>query len=247
MRLLGVICGVLAVTLGAGTSWADGSIKDGPAPVMDRCGGVFGGYYVGGQVGYIDHDAKFHDELGSGHVSGDDSGVTFGIYSGYNIQCGRLLYGIESDFNYGGTESEWTDGCCQDLSSDLNWFSTIRARLGLVHQDNLLFYVTGGLAYGKLDYKFAVDDGGLIEFSGRDSDTKFGWTVGAGLEFLRHENWSLKAEALYVDLGKEKVDYEDTACGIDCVARIGYEDDFWVARIGLAYHFGAREEVVPLK
>lgn len=256
MRLLGVICGVLAVTLGAGTSWADGSIKDGPAPVARGCGGSFGGYYIGGQVGYIDHDAKFHEEIDNdGYVTGDDNGVTFGIYSGYNIHCGGLLYGIESDFNYGGTDAKWIDPdpCCdQSTASELRSFGTIRGRLGLVHADSWLFYVTGGLAYGKFDNEFVLGD---LDFADKQSDTKFGWTLGGGVEFLRKHNWSLKAEALYVDLGKEKIDYDlsdyvgDPDCGvsISCVARIGYENEFWVARIGIAYHFGAREEVVPLK
>jgi len=245
MKVIGLLVGVFAMVIGGGSSWADGSIKDAPAPVAAGCVGQFSGYYVGGQVGYLEHDTKFHDELGTGYISGDDSGVTFGIYSGYNRQCGRLLYGIESDFNYADSDASLFDDCCDQInSSDMKWFSTVRARLGIVHQDNILFYVTGGLAYANLDYTFAVGD---LDFYQKDDDTKFGYAVGGGVEFLRHANWSLKAEALYVDLGKEKVDYEDALCGIDCTARIGYEDDFWTARIGLSYHFGRREEVVPLK
>jgi outer membrane immunogenic protein len=247
MRLLGIFVGLLLTTLGAGASWAGGSLKDGPMPVVGSgCGGAFSGAYIGGQVGYIDHDAKFHDELGTGHVSGSDNGVTLGIYSGYNIQCGRFLYGIESDFNYAGTDARWSDGCCQDVSSEMNWFGTLRGRLGLVHNDTWLFFITGGLAYADFDYQFSL--GAPLNFSQSNSEMKFGWTIGGGVEFLRHANWSLKAEALYVDLGKEEIGYEDTLCGVGCTARIGYEDEFWVARIGLSYHFGRREETyAPLK
>lgn len=241
MRLVGMLVGVLVMTFGAGSSWADGSPKDIPAPVATGCVGQYSGTYVGGQVGYLDHDAKFNDEIDGGHVSGDDNGVTFGIYGGYNVQCGRLLYGIESDFNYSGTEAEWI--CCdQTLSSEMNWFGTVRARLGVVHDDKTLFYVTGGLAYADFDY--LISDTSL-PFSQRDSETKFGWTIGGGVELIRDAKWSLKAEALYVDLGNEEIDYQ---AGCSCSAVVDYEDDFWTARIGLAYHFGAREEaVVPLK
>lgn len=235
------------MTFGAGASWADGSLKDGPAPAAAvGCTGQYSGAYIGGQVGYLDHDSKFHDELGTGHVSGDDSGVTFGFFSGYNVQCGRLLVGIESDFNYADTDAKWSD-CCQDLSSEMNWFGTARLRAGLVHNENILFFVTGGLAYADLDRTFAV--GAPLNFRQSDGDTEFGWTLGGGFEFLRDGKWSFKAEALYVDLGDKSISYEDTTgCAINCTARIGYEDDFWTARIGINYHFGRREEVAaPLK
>lgn len=247
MRLLGILVGLLLTTLGAGASWAGGSLKDGPMPVVGSgCGGAFSGAYIGGQVGYIDHDAKFHDELGTGHISASDNGVTFGIYSGYNVQCGRLLYGIESDFNYGGTDARLFDACCDQLNSnEMNWFGTLRGRLGLVHNDTWLLFVTGGLAYAKHDYTFNVGDFG---FAQSDSDTKFGWTIGGGVEFLRHANWSFKAEALYVDLGKEEQSYTLGGACVVCDARIGYDDEFWVARVGLSYHFGRREETyAPLK
>src|SRR5262249_19558820 len=34
------------------------------------------------------------------------------------------------------------------------------------------------------------------------TDTKVGWTVGGGAEWLIWGNWSIKAEFLYVDLGR---------------------------------------------
>ncbi len=36
---------------------------------------------------------------------------------------------------------------------------------------------------------------------GRFSNTQTGWTAGGGLEWMIAPNWSLKAEALYYDLG----------------------------------------------
>jgi outer membrane immunogenic protein len=248
MRLLGLLFGVLVMTVGAGSSWADGSIKDAPAAAADVCGsGLFNGRYMGAQVGYLDHDAKYHDELDTGHVDGDDSSVTFGVYSGINVQCGRLVHSLESDTNWADTDPNNFDDCCdQNVSSEMKYFSTLRYRLGLVHNENLMFYATAGLALAKLENSFAVTVGGN-SFSASDDDYKFGWTAGGGVEFMRDSKWSFKAEVLYVDLGKEEIAYTGGICGVSCQARIGYENDFVVARIGLAYHFGAREEVAPLK
>ncbi len=182
MRLLGTLFGVLVMTLGAGASWADGSIKDAPAPVEARCGGAFSGAYIGGQVGYLDHDAKFSDELGTDRFSGDDNGATGGVYYGYNIQCGRFVFGVRSDFNFGNSEASFFDSCCgQEISSDMKWFGTTRGRVGIAHYDNWLFYFTGGLAYADFDLKFRDDSNSFYQKNG---ETKFGYTVGGGVELL---------------------------------------------------------------
>jgi outer membrane immunogenic protein len=244
--LLSIWTGLIGLMLGATGVWADGSLKDGPAPVAEAraCGtGPFAGLYVGGALGYGKHDADFNDELGGDSVGADDSGFTGGIYSGYNLQCGRFVIGYESDFNFLDTDADWSD-CCYETSSEINWFSTYRVRLGFVHETNWLFYVTGGLAVADVDHNFAFPPG---DFSDSANDTQFGWTAGGGVEIMRHANWSVRAEGLYVDLGDESEHYELTGCSFGCEARVGFEDEFWVARVGLAYHFGGREEVAPLK
>jgi outer membrane immunogenic protein len=110
-----------------------------------------------------------------------------------------------------------------------------------------LVFATAGLAYANLDHTFK-DPG--FGFSKSDDDTEFGWTAGGGIEFMRDSNWSLRADALYVDLGSENHNYSFTGCGGVCSTAIKWDDSFWVTRIGLTYHFGHREptyEYAPLK
>jgi outer membrane immunogenic protein len=53
---------------------------------------------------------------------------------------------------------------------------------------------------------------------------------------------------MFIDLGEESENYQDTLCGVACTARVGWNDEFWVGRVGLTYRFGAREEeAAPLK
>jgi outer membrane immunogenic protein len=66
-------------------------------------------------------------------------------------------------------------------------------------------YVTAGGAFG--DIKAATP--GLAGASA----TNAGWTAGAGLEFAVAPRWTLKAEYLYVDLGKFN-------CGVGCGAAV---------------------------
>jgi outer membrane immunogenic protein len=244
-KLFSAIALVGAFFLFAGPAQAGGSLKD-TTPVAEpqRCvGGAVSGAYVGGQLGF----GNLRSEV-QGTIHEDDWAFTIGGHDGYNVQCGRVLFGIESDFNWFGAENTFDCGeCAQSAKSELNWFGTVRGRLGLVHDDNFLVFATAGLAYANLDHTF-TDPG--LEFSKSDSDTEFGWTVGGGIEFMRDSQWSLRADALYVDLGSESHNYTADSEGCDgpCSARIRWDDTFWVTRIGLTYHFGQREaEYVPMK
>jgi outer membrane immunogenic protein len=198
----------------------------------------------------LSSDQHTHDNAGTPLNYGDnDRGFTIGGHSGYNVQCGRVLFGIESDFNWfdADTFSNPCGGVCgggPSWKSELNWFGTLRGRLGLVHNDNFLVFATAGLAYADIDHTFKDPTAPAGLFSKSDSDTQFGWTAGGGIEFMRDSQWSLRADALYVDLGSENHKY-NLGC---CSTATKWEDTFWVTRIGLTYHFGQREaEYIPLK
>jgi outer membrane immunogenic protein len=252
-----ILASAAAVLLSAGTAMADGmSIKDGPAPVAEArtCdGGPFAGFYIGAAVGYADQDTNY-DFGAPGSASSDDGGFTGGLYSGYNIQCGRFVVGYESDWNFMDADSTWVDpdtSCggvpCNTTSSDIRFYGTSRLRFGLVHSDNMMFYATGGLAYASVDNSLITP---ALGFSSSATDWSWGWTAGGGIEFLRDGRWGLRAEALYIDLSETGKGYigDPGVCGGFCVANVDYDNDFWVGRIGLTYKFGPREEaIVPMK
>ncbi len=93
-------------------------------------------------------------------------------------------------------------------------FGTARARAGMLF-GNSLFYGTGGFAWGtvKDSYSFvgtanpqiftgALQPGLFLPSSASFSDTRTGWTAGAGVETGLGGGWTAKLEYLYVDLGK---------------------------------------------
>lgn len=239
----------------AGAAMADGvnggDMKGGGVVAGGGCsGGPFQGWYVGGHVGYGDHDMDVTNGATvpgpDTFASGSDSGFTGGLLSGYNHQCGRLVVGIEGDINYFDSSAGGLDEDDASYAADINYFGTERLRIGFVHDNRVLFYGTAGLAYADIDYKFGVD----CCLGSSRSNQEWGWTVGGGVEFLRDERWTLRAEALYVDLGDHREAYTITVgCGVGavCTTDNKYENDFWVARLGLTYRFGRHEEAAPLK
>jgi len=85
----------------------------------------------------------------------------------------------------------------------IDWFGTLRGRVGWTH-GRVLVYATGGLAYGHVKTDEVVN---TIPFltgvttAASFSQTKIGWTAGAGVESHLFGNWTAKAEYLYMDLG----------------------------------------------
>ena len=83
----------------------------------------------------------------------------------------------------------------------LPWFGTARSRIGVLVTPNVLFYATGGLAYGQVRSDYTLAGGGNVAtLSFRD--TRAGYTVGAGIEGAVAGGWSAKLEYLFIDLGK---------------------------------------------
>ena len=94
-------------------------------------------------------------------------------------------------------------GTSLTVDQHLEWFGTVRGRAGILATPRVLLYATGGLAYGsfKTTGAFAgVTPAGIAVGSvASTSDTRLGWTVGAGIEGKITNNWSAKLEYLYMD------------------------------------------------
>jgi len=103
---------------------------------------------------------------------------------GYNLQLSPLFVaGLETDFQ--GASSH-----------NLDWFGTVRARLGITpFSPNLLIYGTGGFAYGEIRNGWNNGNGWNTV-----NNVGTGWTAGGGVEWAFLPNWSAKAEYLYTDL-----------------------------------------------
>jgi len=134
------------------------------------------------------------------------SGFIAGPQIGFNIQRNSLVLGIVADINwsnYTGELSASIDEYYLALGSTVDWYGTLRARLGFAFGDQgrALAYITGGLAYGSTTHYYEFGDG--IGPLGGDSVsfTNLGWAAGAGVEVAITDRLSFQTEYLYVDLG----------------------------------------------
>jgi outer membrane immunogenic protein len=185
--------------------------------------------------------AQYHHSAG---------GVVGGAEAGYNWQVGRAVVGLEGDFS--GTSQRETvlytaapvpsvfpplpnfffiPGTTQAWTSEekLDWLATARTRVGWV-QDSNLWYLTGGLAAGRIETNYVLLSSpgfaGLATASGTNgpgtfaqfglpggaapaggSTTRLGWVAGGGVEtdigrwLGWGPRWTGKIEYLFADLG----------------------------------------------
>lgn len=243
------------------------------------------GFYAGANAGYGWGDAKSVSfspndivsnifTCGSGTcalpLSTKTKGGLGGFQTGYNWQINSTsLIGVEADFNWAGIEGAGTNPTFRFAFGDTNfqqtqsldWFGTIRARLGFLPSPGLLLYGTGGFAYGRVTENFVLNDrpgfaasvsnpsygyactAGSNCFMGHASRLGTGWTAGGGVEYEIWKNVSLKAEYLLVNLGKGgSTDITALSSGgADIPSSFTASDhttQFSVARVGFNYRFG---------
>jgi outer membrane immunogenic protein len=140
----------------------------------------------------------------------DLSGFIGGGTLGCNWQVGAWVFGIEGDgsaTNKSGQGSETVFAAIGGADSTFfisetqeRWLVTARGRLGLAGWwgERTMIYVTGGGAWAKIDVS-EWDTRNPIARAHQESNTRSGWTVGAGLEYALGYGWSAKSEYLYVD------------------------------------------------
>lgn len=140
--------------------------------------------------------------------SGRDTGFTGGGQLGCNWQFNPTwVVGLEGDINYiDGSRSQSFRIGGEDTvqQTRLRWLATVRARFGYAWGPSYL-YATGGLALGDVKSSVTVTQVGNpahVTFAGSSSETRAGWTVGAGFEHAFTNRLSLKLEYLHFDLGK---------------------------------------------
>ncbi len=172
------------------------------------------GFYAGANAGYGWGKSKFS---GSAAGSADVDGFLIGGQAGYNHQIDSFVVGVEGDLNWADVNGSVTCAVAVTCATKTDWLGSARVRAGFA-VNNILFYGTGGFGFGGVD--MSRTDGLNA------SSTRTGWTGGAGVEYGIDRNWSVKAEYLHYDLGKDTVSSLSAKTTIDA------------AKIGLNYRFG---------
>jgi len=184
------------------------------------------------------------------------AGVTFGANLGYDFQRGPFVYGVETELNlldgrrapsglFPAPPAYAAMGApLYTLTPDPggNYFASLRGRVGLAN-DRALIYATGGVASGGWRGASTLNllgVGGAGPFvSGLTASSRMKYVVGGGVQYALRDNWSARAEYLFLDqsLGAQLF---DNGAMFDFLSKARTESH--VVRLGLIYNFGAKDD-----
>ena len=205
--------------------------------------------------------------LGTGATSDSNlNGGLFGGQIGYNWQSGAWVFGLETDAQWTNQKGSANflcgvagvaGGACLPgvtavpagvlgttaaVDQKLEWFGTLRGRLGILASPAVLLYATGGAAYGSLKTDLTLTSitplGLPVSVTRSGSNSKFGWTLGGGIEAMFGSNWSGKLEYLYMDLGTVELTGV-TGVGFPIGVNLSTRVTDNIFRAGINYHFSA--------
>lgn len=246
-----ILAGASVIALTAAANAAD--LSQAPSAVSYKDAPSYGvnwsGLYVGVNGGYGWDASNIASKIPAGLGVKPEGGFGGGQI-GYNVQKDKLVFGVEADFQGAGITGSKSQllppnapadrGLTLTDKSTLDWFGTVRGRVGYAF-DRTLVYATGGLAYGHIADETSCTKGAQAQFTcpitgfGKHETDATGYVVGGGAEYKFNPAWSVKAEYQYIDLGQESFFAKEA------------KEDYAVStvRAGLNYHIGGGFE--PLK
>jgi len=189
------------------------------------------GFYAGGSIGYGSGKSTQSYDRNANHglATVKPDGVVLSAAGGYNYMVtANILAGVEGDVGLMALSSPRKniyDGHLWKAKFGPFW-GTVRGRAGYAHND-WLFYGTGGLAFKQTD---SVSIGNTAPETATDDKFRFGWVLGAGVEYAINDSWSGKLEYLHMNFGKYS-------------GRSANDEDFYfknqinLFRVGVNYRF----------
>jgi outer membrane immunogenic protein len=216
------------------------------------------GVIGGGQIGYnwernkwvfgLEADIQGSGQKGSSNASCAGGSATATTLLGLSGACTIGHLGDTAPFNVAALPVN------EGLSQKLEWFGTVRGRIGPTITPTFLAYVTGGLAYGQVNSSETINGTNIIGPQGTNgstlvpvagsfssSTTRVGWTVGGGIEGAIGGNWTAKLEYLYIDLGNVSGTFVTPIIATSgAFVSSGYSSHITdnILRVGVNYRFG---------
>ena len=167
--------------------------------------------------------------------------ATVGGTAGYNYQFGAGVIGLEGDINYSSYKTSLNDPSWNAPNGSLhsnktNWFSTIRGRFGLA-VSNVMVYGTAGVALVDRNSTGSASNGGCPSDCFTIKNTSVGIAAGGGAEYMLSNNWSMKAEYLYITTGTGRA-HDGNPARVQSYNQYAATDSMQVGRLGINYRFG---------
>jgi outer membrane immunogenic protein len=201
-----------------------------PIPVMYD----WSGFYLGINGGW-GSSHKCWDSVAPFLIGGegchDATGGTVGGQIGYRWQTGTWVFGLEgqgnwADFN-GSNASLRFPGFANETR--INAFGLFTGQIGYA-ANNVLFYVKGGAAVTGEQFRIRAIPSGIL-FATANDDTRWGASVGAGVEFGFAPNWTAGVEYNHLFMQDRTVNFGLGTAAALAADRIQQDVDLVTVRV----------------
>lgn len=203
-HLLVTALAMTGIAAGSGAFAADLPVRAAPAPqpMMVAPAPAWTGCYVGGNLGGAFGDASLSGAAGT--VSSSGSGFAGGGQIGCDYQfAGGWVIGFRNMFDGTSNSRSGTIGGGALPAAVVNfnnqWFDTLTGRLGYAWVPNWLLYFQGGAAWSHTSTNITFNGAQI----GQTGNTRTGWTIGGGVEWMFAPHWSAFLEGNYMDFGSQ--------------------------------------------
>jgi outer membrane immunogenic protein len=202
------------------------------APAIVDAAYDWSGFYVGINGGGATSSFDWNEDGFGDEGSHKATGGTVGGQVGYRWQMSSLVFGLEAQGNwadFSGSNTSLQTGLLNQTKVDS--FALFTGQIGYAW-DRTLFYAKGGAAVTDNRYK-AIST--LPPLVGIDTanESRWGATVGAGIEYAFAQNWSLGFECDHLFMGNRDI---NSATGFLIADHIKEDVDLFTARVN--YKFG---------
>ena len=212
-----------------------------PVPIF-----TWTGFYIGANAGgafrannNVNNNVFFPGApllFANNNGNGNNARFIGGGQAGVNWQINQFVLGVEGDGQVlvGSNNNNNNFFGFGNNGNNTRFLGTVRARGGVAF-DRLLIYGTGGVAFGTGPTinnfnPFLVGAGPFFNNATNSNNWRVGYAVGAGVEYAFLNNWSVKAEYLYTDLGRIN---NNNAF----FANNAFRERNHIVRVGVNYHF----------
>lgn len=195
-----------------------------------------GGFYFGGALGGISGNGNVHGyPSGGGVVDGSFSptGLSAGVFGGFDWYWGDILFGIEGDLNIAAAHGAGTGGSSTpyyNYGTDIHAFGSIRKRLGMVFGPWTI-YGTGGIGFVSGTF-WSEDCYSTCYAQENQPISGVGFTGGAGVQYAVNDMISVRGDVRFFSIPQHEVLLGETSTDTADLTQ-----SFVVATLGVLVHF----------
>ncbi|SDS33848.1 outer membrane protein [Bradyrhizobium canariense] len=170
------------------------------------------------------------------------TGGLVGGQVGYRWQAANWVFGVEAQGDWAdltGSNASLTARIPYNNQTKIDAIGLFTGQVGYAW-NNILWYVKGGAAVTDNSYSSSFPVGNVFAAAGvpfnTASDTRWGGTVGTGIEFSFAPNWSVAVEYDHLFMGNPNVTFPTSAIAVTRSDNIRQDVDMGTVRLN--YRFG---------